>query len=99
MDAPQMVKALTEKFGEAVTGSTEFRGEYSLTIKLESLKPLLRYCADELGFDYLIGTCISTIAMSSAAMPCWKSRTSWRIRCATACADPPLTASLSRSSP
>jgi NADH-quinone oxidoreductase subunit C len=54
MDAPQMVKALTEKFGEAVTSTTEFRGEHSLTVKLESLKPLLRYCADELGFDYLI---------------------------------------------
>jgi NADH-quinone oxidoreductase subunit C len=49
-----MIKALTEKFGGAITGSTEFRGEHSLTVALESLKPLLRYCADELRFDYLI---------------------------------------------
>jgi NADH-quinone oxidoreductase subunit C len=54
MDAPQMVKALREKFGDAVTGTTEFRGEHSLTVTLESLKALLRYCADELRFDYLI---------------------------------------------
>ena len=54
MNAAQMVTALSEKFRDAVTGSTEFRGEHSLTVKLESLKPLLRYCADELGFDYLI---------------------------------------------
>ena len=54
MNAAQMVTALTEKFRDAITGTTEFRGEHSLTVTLESLKPLLRYCADELGFDYLI---------------------------------------------
>jgi len=54
MNAAQMVKALSEKFGEAVTVNPEFRGEQSITVKLESLKPLLRYCHAELGFDYLI---------------------------------------------
>lgn len=54
MDAAQMVKALAEKFSDAITATTEFRGEHSMTVKLESLKPLLRYCKDELGFDYLI---------------------------------------------
>jgi NADH-quinone oxidoreductase subunit C len=53
MNAAQMVKALAEKFGDAVTGTIEFRGEQSVIIKLESLKPLLRYCRDELGFDFL----------------------------------------------
>jgi NADH-quinone oxidoreductase subunit C len=53
MNAGQMVKALAEKFGDAVTGTIEFRGEQSVIIKLESLKPLLRYCRDELGFDFL----------------------------------------------
>lgn len=54
MHAAQIVKALSEKFAGAVSNATEFRGEHSLTVKLESLKPLLRYCRDELGFDYLI---------------------------------------------
>ena len=54
MDAAQMVQALKEKFADAITGTTEFRGEHSVTVKLESLKPLLRYCRDELGHDYLI---------------------------------------------
>jgi NADH-quinone oxidoreductase subunit C len=53
MNAGQMVKALAEKFGDAVTGTIEFRGEQSVIIKLESLKSLLRYCRDELGFDFL----------------------------------------------
>ena len=44
MNAAQMVQALKEKFGDAITGTTEFRGEQSVTVKLESLKPLLRYC-------------------------------------------------------
>lgn len=54
MDVSQIVKALVEKFGSQVTGNTEFRGETSLTVALESLKPFLRYCRDEMGFDYLI---------------------------------------------
>lgn len=54
MDVSQIVKALVEKFGSQVTGNTEFRGETSLTVTLESLKPFLRYCRDEMGFDYLI---------------------------------------------
>jgi len=54
MEIAQIVKALQDKFGEAVLLSTEFRGEHSLTVKLEALKPVLRYAKDELGFDYLI---------------------------------------------
>ncbi|HSJ01211.1 MAG: NADH-quinone oxidoreductase subunit C, partial [Verrucomicrobium sp.] len=54
MDASQIVIALVEKFGPQITKTTEFRGESSLTVALESLKPLLRYCKDEMGFDYLI---------------------------------------------
>lgn len=54
MNAAQIVKALTEKFGPAITGTTEFRGEHNVSVTLESLKPLLRYCRDELGFDYLV---------------------------------------------
>ncbi len=54
MTAAQMVQALKEKFGDSITGNTEFRGEHSLSVKLEGLKSLLRYTRDELGFDYLI---------------------------------------------
>ena len=36
-----MTKVLAEKFREAVTSTTEFRGEHSVTVKPESLKPLL----------------------------------------------------------
>lgn len=54
MEAHQMVQALKEKFGDAITGTVEFRGEHSVIVKLESLKALLRYCRDEMGFDYLI---------------------------------------------
>ena len=54
MTAAQMVQALKEKFGDSITGNTEFRGEQSLSVKLEGLKSLLRYTRDELGFDYLI---------------------------------------------
>lgn len=54
MTAAQIVQALKEKFGDAITATTEFRGEQNVTVKLESLKPLLRYCRDEMGFDYLI---------------------------------------------
>jgi NADH-quinone oxidoreductase subunit C len=54
MDLPQIVKALKEKFADAITATTEFRGEHNVSVKLEALKPLLKYCRDELGFDYLI---------------------------------------------
>lgn len=54
MNAAQIVKALSEKFTTAVTGTGEFRGEHTLNVTLASLRPLLKYCRDELGFDYLV---------------------------------------------
>jgi NADH-quinone oxidoreductase subunit C len=54
MEAAQMVTALKEKFSDAITGTTEFRGEHTVVATLDALKPLLRYCRDELGFDYLL---------------------------------------------
>jgi len=54
MDASQMVQVLKEKFGDAIVSTTAFRGEQSVTVKLESLKPVMRCCHGELGFDYLI---------------------------------------------
>ena len=54
MNASQIVDALKQKFGAAVTGSCEHLGEHTLTVKLEALKPLLKYGRDEMGFDYLV---------------------------------------------
>lgn len=54
MNLEQMVKALKEKFGDAILGSHEFRGEYTVQTTQASAKPLLKYCRDELNFDYLV---------------------------------------------
>lgn len=54
MNAAQMVTALKEKFGEAVLSTTEFRGEQTLQVTLASAKPVLKYCRDELNFDYMV---------------------------------------------
>ena len=54
MNASQIVDALKQKFGAAVTGSREHLSEQTLTVKLEALKPLLKYGRDEMGFDYLV---------------------------------------------
>lgn len=54
MTAPALVQAIKDRFASAVTAVTEFRGEHSVSVALASLKPLLRYCRDELGCDSLI---------------------------------------------
>jgi NADH-quinone oxidoreductase subunit C len=54
MNAAEIVKALGEKFATGVISTLEFRGEHSIIVKLESLKSVMRYCKDELGFDYLV---------------------------------------------
>ena len=41
MNAAPMVEALQKKFGTAVTGATEFRGEHTLTTELSALKSVL----------------------------------------------------------
>jgi NADH-quinone oxidoreductase subunit C len=38
----------------AIISEAEFRGEKSLSIKIESLHDLCKSCRDELGFDYLL---------------------------------------------
>lgn len=49
-----MAQVLKEKFGDAVISTTAFRGEQSVSVKLESLKPVMGWCRGELEFDYLI---------------------------------------------
>lgn len=54
MNATQMVDSLKEKFGDSILSTAGFRGEQSVTVKPEALKPVMRCCQGELGFDYLI---------------------------------------------
>lgn len=54
MNAAEMVEALAQKFGDAVTGKTEFRGEHTISLKLGAIKAALSHCRDELGFDYCV---------------------------------------------
>ncbi len=49
-----MVSALQAKFGDAITGTKEFRGEQTVIVKLDSLKALLQHCRDEFKCDYLV---------------------------------------------
>jgi NADH-quinone oxidoreductase subunit C len=54
MDAKQISEALKQKFAASVPGTAEFRGEHSITVSLASVRALLKYCRDEMGFDYLV---------------------------------------------
>ena len=54
MNAAQMVTALKEKFGDAVLSTVEFRGEQTLNVNIASAKAILKYCRDEMNFDYLV---------------------------------------------
>jgi len=54
MTAPQTAQALQEKFPAAVLAVAEFRGETTVTVKLESLEPLMRWLRDEMTFDLLL---------------------------------------------
>jgi NADH-quinone oxidoreductase subunit C len=54
MTAAQSAQALKEKFPAAVAGVGEFRGETTVTVKLENLEPLMRWLRDEMAFDMLL---------------------------------------------
>ena len=54
MKAPQIVEALKQKFGTAVTSTREHLAEHTLVVKIDTVKQLLTYARDEMGFDYLI---------------------------------------------
>lgn len=54
MNAAEIVTALKQKFGEAVLSTVEFRGEHTVNVSLAQVKNLLRYCRDEMRFDYLV---------------------------------------------
>lgn len=54
MTAMDIVSRLKEKFANDILAENEFRGEKSLSVKMESLVEICRFCRDELGFDYLV---------------------------------------------
>jgi len=49
-----VLSILQERFPGAILDTVEFRGEHSLTVEKARAFDILRYCRDELGFDYLI---------------------------------------------
>lgn len=54
MTATQSASALSEKFPTAFVSVTEFRGETSVTLKVENLEPVMRWLRDELAYDLLL---------------------------------------------
>lgn len=54
MKLPDVAEALTSRFGAGVTGRVEFRGETTLLLQPEALRPVCEFCRDELGFNFLL---------------------------------------------
>lgn len=54
MTAAQSAQALQEKFPAAFVSTGEFRGEVTVTVKLEHLVPVMAWLRDELAFDLLL---------------------------------------------
>jgi NADH-quinone oxidoreductase subunit C len=54
MTAPEIATALKQKFADAVQSHVSALGEETLTVKLSHVKSVLRYCRDEMAFDYLV---------------------------------------------
>ncbi len=54
MTSADLSDALVSRFGDAVTGRSEFRGERTLTLRPDSIASACRFCHDELAFDLLL---------------------------------------------
>jgi NADH-quinone oxidoreductase subunit C len=54
MSSAQDIEALKGKFGDAVTGTVEFRGEHTICVTLASLHEVLAHARKELGYDFLL---------------------------------------------
>jgi NADH-quinone oxidoreductase subunit C len=54
MKLSDVAETITSRFGGGVTGRTEFRGELTLSLQPDSLRPVCEFCRDELGFDFLL---------------------------------------------
>lgn len=54
MKLSDVAETITSRFGGGVTGRTEFRGELTLSLQPDALRPVCEFCRDELGFDFLL---------------------------------------------
>lgn len=54
MTTPEITSALQQKFTDAIQGVVEAHGEHTVVVALPQLKNFLRYCRDEMAFDYLV---------------------------------------------
>ncbi|MEO0415443.1 MAG: NADH-quinone oxidoreductase subunit C [Verrucomicrobiota bacterium] len=48
------VSSIKSKFASAVVETIEFRGEHTVIVNVDQAKDILRFCRDELEFDYLV---------------------------------------------
>ncbi|NLT71129.1 MAG: NADH-quinone oxidoreductase subunit C [Verrucomicrobiaceae bacterium] len=49
-----LLTILADRFSDAILDTVEFRGERTVIVEQAKAGEILRYCHDELGFDYLI---------------------------------------------
>lgn len=54
MTAQEILASLRGRFAASIVSESDFRGESSLSVKLEALRDIARFCRDDLGFDYLL---------------------------------------------
>ena len=54
MTPSEILSKLRARFSDAILGTTEFRGEHTLEVKLAALHDLMKMAREELGFDYLV---------------------------------------------
>ncbi|MEM0898116.1 MAG: NADH-quinone oxidoreductase subunit C [Verrucomicrobiota bacterium] len=57
MNATEAAQAISERFKDAVSVAPEFRGESTVVAELDSLHPVMKFCREELDFNYLIDIC------------------------------------------
>jgi len=54
MTSQELFDSLTKSFGENLQHRAEFRGEITYTIGESDLREIMKFCRDELSFDYLL---------------------------------------------
>jgi NADH-quinone oxidoreductase subunit C len=54
MTGPELLGSLSRLLGPRLKARTEFRSETTFTIAPEHLREVMKFCRDELSFDYLI---------------------------------------------
>lgn len=54
MSEKDFAARVRERFAEGIVSEGDFRGEKTLSVKVDVLHDVLRFCRDELGFDYLV---------------------------------------------